>query len=293
MSSAAPSLATGLSAAIGPLRGAVDSSSGHGSTPTRETASSQRVQNHRIVRDRDDRGAVVAQARDDARRARPRWRHPARRSARRAPCTCGRVASIAATVSRRFSPPESVYGFAPASAPSRRRSSSSSTRVAISAAGRPSARGPTSSSARTVVVSSWCSGSWKTVPMRVSSARDGQRSDRRPTPGGQSVQRPTTRPDSGGIRPASVRPSVDLPAPLGPVMRAPRRRSPRRRSRTGDRAAANPRDDERVGRQQRAAGWARRRRRERRGDAGDPHARARRARAPSRRGARHPVGRRR
>ena len=106
---------------------------------------------------------------------------------------------------------------------------------------RPSARGPTSSSARTVVVSSWCSGSWKTVPMRVRSARDGH-----------AIGSPSTPPDSasrgrrrartpGGSRPASVRPSVDLPAPLGPVMPSA---SPARTARSSGPATAVPRTRE-------------------------------------------------
>ena len=45
-----------------------------------------------------------------------------------------------------------------------------------------SARGPNSSSSRTVAATNWCSGSWNTVPMRVSRSRDRQRngSPRRP-----------------------------------------------------------------------------------------------------------------
>ena len=96
-----------------------------------------------------------------------------RRGARRR--GAGAVARAVATDSRRFSPPDSVNGFAAARCPSRSRSSSSSARRWASASPTPVRRGPRSSSSRTVPVRNWCSGSWKTVPMRRTSSRAGHR----------------------------------------------------------------------------------------------------------------------
>ncbi|SKF62238.1 Uncharacterised protein [Mycobacteroides abscessus subsp. abscessus] len=81
--------------------------------------------------------------------------------------TRGPVASTVATESRRFSPPDRVNGFALASGASRSESIRASVRSAMRASSQPSARGPAVSSSRTVEATNWCSGSWKTVPMRV------------------------------------------------------------------------------------------------------------------------------
>ena len=117
MSARAPSFATGLSAAIGPRARACVEQRHHGGRRRARTARACSASSDvAVVRDRDDR-------------RRPSSRSAARASATssaqvRASCpkvgssstsTRGAVASAAATVSRRFSPPESVYGFASAS----------------------------------------------------------------------------------------------------------------------------------------------------------------------------------
>ena len=61
----------------------------------------------------------------------------------------GAVARAVATLSRRASPPERVYGLAPASRSSRSRSSSSSTVAVTAASGWPVRRGPSASSSQT------------------------------------------------------------------------------------------------------------------------------------------------
>ena len=81
--------------------------------------------------------------------------------------------------------------------------------------------------------------------MRVSSCRDGQRIGSRPRPPRARADA-ATRPAAGGSSPASVRPSVDLPAPFGSGdARAPRRRAPRGRCPTATGDAAHARDGER------------------------------------------------
>ncbi len=150
--------------------------------------------------------------------------------------TRGLVAIAAATVRRRFSPPESVYGFAAPRCASRRRVSSSSTRADTSSSGTPRARGPTASSSRTVLARSWCSGSWNTIPIRVRSSRDAHRIGDGSAPcasDGAAI----TAPPAGGRSPARVRPSVDLPAPFGPVIA---RASPARTSRSMSCATGRP-----------------------------------------------------
>ena len=129
----------------------------------------------------------------------------------------------------------------------------------------PSARGPTSSSSRTVLASSWCSGSWNTVPMRVSSCRDDQRigdARRRPP---ASAGAATSAPDAGRQQPREGQPErrlaravragdrehragahVEVDAGRRRVRRAPARtasaaRRQQRRARRARRAAAGRR----------------------------------------------------
>ena len=128
-----------------------------------------------IVRDRYDGHSLVEQLGRAAPRVPSTCAHPDRTSARRARATRGLVASAVATESRRCSPPESVKGFAPSRASSRNLAARYSTRSVNSAWGIRNARGPTDNSSRTVAATNWCSGSWNTVPMRVSSCRDFQR----------------------------------------------------------------------------------------------------------------------
>ncbi len=89
--------------------------------------------------------------------------------------SAGAVARAVATERRRFSPPDRVYGFAAASRPRWRRSSSSSARRSADRASRPIRLGPSSSSSRTDPVRNWCSGSWKTVPTCRARSRAGHR----------------------------------------------------------------------------------------------------------------------
>ena len=226
----------------------------------------------------------------------PGARHPARTSARRAPAPAGAVASTAATVSRRFSPPDSVYGFASASArqPQPLEQLVDARRDLGGAEARAPAARPRAPRARSWS-SSWCSGSWNTVPMRVSSCarrpadrvalRARRRAERMPRPG----------PAAGGSSPASVRPSVDLPAPLGPVIAehlagaAPSRSMPDRRPacRARARRRATPRRSSVSpgGRAAARGGKAGR-------DAGNPHAAGGELAAPSRRAPRRACRRR-
>ena len=130
--------------------------------------------------------------------------------------TRGRAASTAPTDSRRCSPPDRVYGLALASGARPSRSSSSPTRASTCTAGTPARRGPTASSSATVVATTWCSGSWKTVPIRVTSSRGRHRWGAVPRAPAASAGAATTSPAAGGCRPARVSASVDLPEPLSP-----------------------------------------------------------------------------
>ena len=159
-----------------------------------------------------------SRSRRGARRARPRCGHPGRTSARRARARAGAVASAAATVSRRFSPPDSVYGFARASGASRSRSSSSSTRARGLGLAEPErARADLELLAH---------GLREQLVLGVLEHRAdaGQQLARRPADRAADRHPPassgaaTRVPDAGASSPARVRPSVDLPAPFGPVI---------------------------------------------------------------------------
>ena len=76
--------------------------------------------------------------------------------------TRGAAARAEATVSRRFSPPESVYGFCWAYWMSRNRVSSSRARRSASASSHPVRRGPSITSSNTLPRANWCSGFWNT-----------------------------------------------------------------------------------------------------------------------------------
>ena len=203
----------------------------------------------------------------------PGARHPARRSARRAPAPAGGSRASPRPSSRRFSPPDSVYGFAlgerrrAAAAPAARRRAPRSRR-----AGRPERARPD------LQLRAHGRGEQLVLGILEDRADAGQQRARRPRIGSPSAPpasasgcRDAPR-IPGGSSPASVRPSVDLPAPLGPVMPSA---SPARTARSSGPATAVPRTREttrRLGGEQRLARRARRRRRERRRDAGNPHA---------------------
>ena len=202
--------------------------------------------------------------------------------------TRGAVASAAATVSRRFSPPDSVYGFASASVSSRRRSSSSSTRRRRSRASRAErARADLELGAH---------GRREQLVLGILEHRAdaGQQlarapADRRPARAGGERRDAASAPDAGGSSPARVRPSVDLPAPLGPVI-AERGAGPHLEVDAGrDRRAAAPARPTATARSAALSPGARPERGRKRGrDAGHPHSAAASA-GPSR--AQHGVGR--
>ena len=161
--------------------------------------------------------------------------------------TRGAVASAVATVSRRFSPPESVNGFASA-----RRCEPQPLEQLVDAARRSRPRRAPAPGARRRARrapsrrASWCSGSWNTVPMRVSSCASVHRIGCGPAvPAQARAPRASGSADAGASSPARVRPSVDLPAPFGPVIAsaAPARTARRCPSATrmpGTRCTASP-----------------------------------------------------
>ena len=78
--------------------------------------------------------------------------------------------------------------------------------------------GPSRSSSRTEPVRNWCSGSWKTVPIRPTRSRAGQPAiGSCPCPAA-SASPAITRPIRGASSPAIISASVDLPLPFGPVI---------------------------------------------------------------------------
>ena len=160
-----------------------------GRPAARRTSSASASDDGGVVGDqRRARGPRPA-ARRAAPPAPPRCRGPGRRSARPAPGRPGAVASAVATDSRRCWPPERVNGLASASAARPSRSSSSSARRRGRRRRRtPERSGPSASSSRTRPVRNWCSGCWKTVPMRRTSVvgRPAVRRPRGPAqPGGE------------------------------------------------------------------------------------------------------------
>ena len=175
----------------------------------------------------------ASQARAPARRGAPRAR-PSPRAARRLrgrgrrrPGRAGRSARRAAAAAARARAPRRGR---PAAARRRRARSSSAPRGAarrrMRARARPAARSrpaamprfssPNATSLATIVITTWSSGSWKTVAtVPASSAGRAVRVSRPAT-----TTRPAKRPPwKCGTSPASARSSVDLPEPEGPKQR--------------------------------------------------------------------------
>ena len=89
------------------------------------------------------------------------------------------------------------------------RSSSASVRSRTSSSGRWRSRRPWATSSKTVCAMNWCSGFWKTKPIRDESVRESLRpTSRSPT---------RTVPRGGGMTPAIAWMRVVLPAPLAPT----------------------------------------------------------------------------
>ena len=122
-----------------------------------------------------------------------------------------------------------------------------------------SARGPTASSARTEPVRNWCSGSWNTVPMRVSRSRERHRHGSVPRAPAIGAPGSTTGRRRVAAGPPSVSARVDLPAPFGPVMAVMRPESTRRSMPRCTGRSGNARDIEPMC--GRCSGWMSRARR--------------------------------
>ena len=201
------------------LRDRVDARHAASSTATgvaqRETPRAEGGEEPLVVGDGDHAAPVATVRRSSSRPARPRSERPARMSARRAAARAAGSRARSPTERRRFCPPDSVNGCAAARSARPSRSRRGPTIAATAASGSFSARGPTASSSRTVVARNWCSGAWKTEPMRGSSCRElpadrlavravgefGSRDD--PARGGrqQSAQRERERRLAGAVRP--------------------------------------------------------------------------------------------
>ena len=131
--------------------------------------------------------------------------------------TLGAAASMDATDSLLFSPPDRVNGFALAKRERFRRSNSLSAMEYASSSVLPMDLGPMATSSRTVDAANWCSGSWNTMPIRPSKSRLFHVITLFSRWGGTRSSAMHTRPAIGLSSPARVSPSVDLPTPFLPV----------------------------------------------------------------------------